>query len=141
MKKLLIPFSLAMALATAANSQVLFFAGTSVGDTLVNQDTATYYMVDNAIGHNYLAVTFGITLVSGTVGGTISYQVANPRTTGTSNTAVLWYTVSSQTITGSGQTLYYFGRDVWERRVRIQIITPAGTRRQAVRYEGRITKV
>lgn len=145
MRKILFLVFATMLATTLATGQTqsnasLYYAGTAVGDTLVDQDTAIYYLVRNQTGHSYLSVIFSITQVSGTNAGTISYQVANPHTSNGSATTTAWHTVSSQTLTGSGTTLWYFGRDAWERWIRIQIITPAGTRRTAVKYEGRLTR-
>ena len=143
MRTLLFLFATMLATTTQAQTQsnaALYFAGTAVGDTLVDQDTATYYLVRNQSGHSFLSVIFSITQVSGTNAGTISYQVANPHTSNGSATTTAWHTVSSQTLTGAGTTYWYFGRDAWERWIRVQIITPAGTRRTAVKYEGRLTR-
>lgn len=142
MRKLISLFCLLVCFAGSAWTQTngfvpLYYAGTKTGDTLVNQDTAIYYIGGDIQSRFDMGIIFSVTQVTGTNAGTITLQGAFPRKASLTNAQCTWFQISQQTLTGGGTTLWTFARStIVERRLRVVIITPAGTRRTAVSYEG-----
>lgn len=124
--------------ATAQSSKNPFLTKVSTGDTLETSTTLLYDYNSLLANSQDFAREWAYSLtvvadsVSGANAGTITLQVSDTPASVAAASAD-WVDLDTDTIDGTGSSIFYYSGTLNARRLRLKVTSPSGTRKTAIR--------